>query len=261
MNFKSPYKLAILAIVLYSTSMLVYGTLRIFIGENIDAISAFGSVLGGLGAFYAAFMAFHIYKGWKVQANFELKKEHVNHLSTLLSMGYDETHKISEILLNLAKIGTHEVLAEKYFNFSANDLRSEFYKTQINAKMLDRLNEKEKDIFIYFAKYQTHFMHLVESFNNIQNKYKTYYQNKMDSMDDTEKLFFESDGFFWINPSPNPNDLEKMRLKNLILHRIKFQANNHNYNYNNPEEMIKEMSNIYKILEKKILDSIDLKIN
>lgn len=261
MNFKSPYKLAILAIVLYSTSMLVYGTIRIFIGERIDAISAFGSVLGGLGTFYAAFMAFYIYKGWKVQANFELKKEHVNHLSTLLSMGYDETHKISEILLNLAKIGTHEVLAEKYFNFSANDLRSEFYKTQINAKMLDRLNEKDKDIFIYFAKYQTHFTYLVENFNNIHNKYKIYYQNKLDSMDSLAKLFYENGGSFSIYQSTFPNDQEKLMLKSLILHSVKFQANNQNYNYNNLDEMIKEMSNIYKILENKILDSIDLKIN
>ncbi len=76
MNFKSPYNLAILAIVLYSTSMLVYGTLRIFIGEKIDAISAFGSVLSAIGAFFAAFVALIIFDGWKIQHNKNLSNKY-----------------------------------------------------------------------------------------------------------------------------------------------------------------------------------------
>lgn len=260
MNFKSPYKLAILAIVLYSTCMLVYGTLRIFIGESIDAISAFGSVLGGIGAFLGAFVALIIFKGWKVQANFELKKEHANHLSNLLSMNYDELHKISEILLNLDNIKTHEVLCEKYTKFLADDLRSEFYKTQLSAKMLDRLNTKEKDIFKYFSQYQTHFVYLVENFNVIQKYYIKYFNDFVNSMTNSEKLLFESKGSFDCYPNIKPKTHEKIIIANLVVHKVKFEGNNNKYEYANLKEMTDEMSNIYKILEKKILDSIDLKI-
>lgn len=260
MNFKSPYNLAILAIVLYSTSMLVYGTLRIFIGEKIDAISAYGSVLGGIGAFFAAFVALIIFEGWKDQANFELKKEHANNLSTLLSMSYDESHKISEILLNLANISTHEVLCEKYTIFLADDLRSEFYKTQLSAKMLDRLNTKEKDIFVYFAKYQTHFIYLVENFNVIQKYYIKYFNDYINSMSNAEKSLFESKGSFDSYPNIKPKTREKIIIASLVVHKVKFEGNNNKYEYANLKEMTDEMSNIYKILEKKILDSIDLKI-
>lgn len=225
-----------------------------------EALTISVSFMGVLATVFAAFIAFLVFKGWKDQANFELKKLHVDHLSALLSMGYDETHKIREILLNLAKIGTHEVLIEKYIKFIADDLRGEFYKTQINAKMLDRLNKKENDIFKHYAKYQTHFRELVEKFIKIQNQYKKYYQIKIDLMDAYTKLSFEIDDFFWINESNNPNNHEHLMIRNLLLHKVEFEGNNLKYEYANLEEMTQEMSKIYIILEKKVLDSIDLKL-
>ena len=163
-------------------------------------------------------------------------------------------------MLNLSKIGTHEVLIEKYIKFIADDLRGEFYKTQINAKMLDRLNKKENDIFKHYAKYQTHFRELVEKFIKIQNQYKKYYQIKIDLMDAYTKLSFEIDDFFWINESNNPNNHEHLMIRKLVLHKVEFEGNNLKYEYANLEEMTPEMSKIYIILEKKVLDSIDLKL-
>ena len=75
-------------------------------------------------------------------------------------------------------------------------------------------------------------------------------------MNSVEKMEFENDGSFWITLSPYPNDLEKITLKNFIFYRVRFDE----YEYNNLQEMIQEMSIIYKLLENKVLDSIDLKV-
>lgn len=226
-----------------------------------EALTISVSFMGVLATVFAAFIALLVFKGWKDQANFELKKLHVDHLSTLLSMGYDENHKIIEILQNLAKLGAHEVLIEKYIKFIADDLRSEFYKTQINAKMLDRLNKKENDIFKHYAKYQTHFSELVERFIKIQNQYKIYYQNKIDIMDSVKKFVFENENWILIYESTNPNNQEHLILRDLLFRKVKFYGNNQDYEYASLEDMTNEMTNIYNILEKKVLDSIDLKIS
>ncbi|ENV98134.1 hypothetical protein P7L54_14150 [Acinetobacter bereziniae] len=69
MKITSPYFLALLAIVLYAVSMLVYGTLCIFKNATANDISAFGSILGGVGAFFGGFVALIIFYGWKRQHN------------------------------------------------------------------------------------------------------------------------------------------------------------------------------------------------
>lgn len=75
MKITSPYFLALLAIVLYSASMLVYGTLCIFKNATASDISAFGSILGGVGAFFGGFVALFIFYGWKNQFNKNIEKE------------------------------------------------------------------------------------------------------------------------------------------------------------------------------------------
>ncbi|OEC84813.1 hypothetical protein A9Z07_13470 [Acinetobacter sp. YK3] len=55
--------------------MLVYGTLSIFKGANVADISAFGSLLSGIGAFFSGFVAIFIFYGWKHQYNKTVEKE------------------------------------------------------------------------------------------------------------------------------------------------------------------------------------------
>lgn len=261
MNFRSSYFFIILTIVLYSICMLTYGTLRIFIDEKIDAISAFGSILSGIGTFFAAFAAIYIFNGWKVQANFDLKKEHVNHLTAFLSKGYDELHKISEILINLNDISSCEVLCENYCTIKANDLRVEFYNNIINAKMLDRLNSKNKEIFIYFAQYQNHFIHLVENFNIIQNQYIIYYENHISAMSYIERINFKNQGSNTKYIRKRPRSSSDITLKLLIFNKVKFKKDNICYEYKNLKEMVDKMEIIHNKLEFMVLDSIDLKLN
>ncbi|WP_394661555.1 hypothetical protein [uncultured Acinetobacter sp.] len=241
--------------------MLTYGTLRIFIDEKIEAISAFGSILSGIGTFFAAYAAIYIFNGWKVQANFDLKKEHVNQLSILLSMAYDEVHRISEILIDLNNIETHEVICENFIEINTNDLRVEFYKNIINAKMLDRLNTKNKEVFSHYAKYQIHLFYLVKYFNNIQNQYTEYYVNHISSIPMAQKDDFRKNGYFIkYKRTRSKSDIET-KLTSLISHKVIFTGNNKKYVYNNITEMTKEMEEIYSKLEKIVLDSINLKLN
>lgn len=241
--------------------MLTYGTLRIFIDEKIEAISAFGSILSGIGTFFAAFAAIYIFNGWKEQANFDLKKNHVNHLTEFLSKGYDELHKISEILINLHDLPSCEVLCENYCTIKANDLRIEFYNNIINAKMLDRLNSKNKEIFKYFAQYQNHFIHLVENFNIIQNQYIIYYKNHISAMSYIERINFKNQGSTTKYMRRKPRSSSDITLKLLIFHNVKFKKDNIYYEYKNLKEMVEEMEIIHNKLEFMILDSIDLKLN
>jgi len=69
MKITSPFFLALLAIVIYSICMLVYGTLSIFKNAESDDISAFGSILGGVGTLLSCIIALIIFYGWKKQHN------------------------------------------------------------------------------------------------------------------------------------------------------------------------------------------------
>lgn len=64
-----------LAVNLYLISMLVFVSVQFFGGSDIGKISAFGSVLGGVGAFFAGFVAIYLFNGWKVQHNHTSLKE------------------------------------------------------------------------------------------------------------------------------------------------------------------------------------------
>lgn len=64
-----------LVIILYLVTMIIYVSIDFFWGANTDKISAFGAVLGGVGAFFAGFIAIYFYSDWKIIKNYELVKE------------------------------------------------------------------------------------------------------------------------------------------------------------------------------------------
>lgn len=104
MKITSPYFLALLAIVLYSVSMLVYGTLFIFKNATSNDISAFGSILGGVGAFFGGFVALFIFYGWKRQHN---KSIIANEAKLAFNKIHNERNIIHSMKFNLIKI--HEI--------------------------------------------------------------------------------------------------------------------------------------------------------
>ncbi|MFW2066412.1 hypothetical protein ACG9ZB_07520 [Acinetobacter johnsonii] len=75
MKLKSPKFWVYLAVNLYLISMLVFVTVECFGGADSAKISAFGSVLGGVGAFFAGIIAIYLFSDWRLVKKYELEKE------------------------------------------------------------------------------------------------------------------------------------------------------------------------------------------
>lgn len=56
-------------VVAYAIALLTYCTMNNFLNSSADDISAFGSILGACGAFFAAFVATYLFNDWKEQHN------------------------------------------------------------------------------------------------------------------------------------------------------------------------------------------------
>lgn len=86
-ELKSPCFWIYLVVVLYLVSMLVYVTFDFFEGADTSKISAFGSILSGVGAFFAGFIAIILFSDWRVIKNYELIKDtSLSLLDTLLNL-------------------------------------------------------------------------------------------------------------------------------------------------------------------------------
>ncbi|MDC4397385.1 hypothetical protein OHV36_01245 [Acinetobacter baumannii] len=248
-------------VVAYALALLTYCTMKSVLSTSADNISAFGSILGASGAFFAAFVATYLFNDWRLQASFDLKKQHVNEISYLLAQSYDELHKMEEILLNLKNVEDYKILSEKYYSFKANDLRDEFYSKQLNVKILDRLNKSGNEIFDIYAKYQNHFVYLVDNFNRIQKSYIRYYDKFNSTMSNAERLIMQHKESFPKYILSEKNIDEVGYLNTHIYFPIRFEKENISYKFNNIFELINKISEIYKDLETKVLDSIDLTKN
>ncbi len=249
-------------VVAYALALLTYCTMKSVLSASADNISAFGSILGACGAFFAAFVATYLFNDWRLQASFDLKKQHVNEISYLLAQSYDELHKKEEILENLKNVKDYKILYEKYYSFKANDLRDEFYSKQLNVKMLDRLNKSQNEIFVVYAKYQNHLVYLVDNFNRIQKSYIRYYDKFNSEMGNAERILMLNKGSFPKYILPSEKNAEEVGLLNTHIYLpIQFEKEDISYTFNNIFELIKKLSEIYKDLEAKVLDSIDLTKN
>ena len=62
----------------YSIGILIFWTLDSLLKGSAESISAFGSVLSAIGTFFAAFIALHVFNGWKVTEDHKTKNGHIN---------------------------------------------------------------------------------------------------------------------------------------------------------------------------------------
>ncbi len=58
-------------VVAYAIALLSYCTMNNFLNSSADDISAFGSILGACGAFFAAFVATYLFNDWKEQQRYQ----------------------------------------------------------------------------------------------------------------------------------------------------------------------------------------------
>lgn len=58
-------------VVAYAIALLTYCTMNKFLKSSADDISAFGSILGACGAFFAAFVATYLFNDWREQQRYQ----------------------------------------------------------------------------------------------------------------------------------------------------------------------------------------------
>lgn len=95
-------------VVAYAIALLTYSTMNNFLNSSADDISAFGSILGACGAFFAAFVATYLFNDWKEQHNKQVT-------NTLALQAYQEFLSFEKNTLELATyISDLEMLIHSY---------------------------------------------------------------------------------------------------------------------------------------------------
>jgi len=69
------YVVLLWGVVIYAIALLTYCTMKNVFTASSEYISAFGSILGACGAFFAAFVAAYLFNDWKTSAKYQQKKE------------------------------------------------------------------------------------------------------------------------------------------------------------------------------------------
>ncbi|ENX01029.1 hypothetical protein F899_01662 [Acinetobacter sp. CIP 101934] len=75
MKLKSAMFWVYLVVILYLVSMLVYVSVEFFGGADTNKISAFGSVLSGVGTLFAGFVAIYLFNDWREQHNKNIESQ------------------------------------------------------------------------------------------------------------------------------------------------------------------------------------------
>lgn len=102
MNLKSPWSWVYLAVILYLVSMLVFVSIDFFVKAGADKVSAFGSVLGGVGTIFASLVAIYLFQDWKVQKRYDLNKElAIKALTTLLDFTKSYSYLLDDLQLEI----------------------------------------------------------------------------------------------------------------------------------------------------------------
>lgn len=132
MNIKSPFFLLHLSIVLYSITMLIYGTMKFFLNADLNSISAFGSIMGGLGAFFAGIVGLYIFLNWEDQTNKLTLKEEAKILHSRIIKQENQNIYIGIVLKEIKSLKylTAE-MAEKYL------APIKFYRTEETKLLID----------------------------------------------------------------------------------------------------------------------------
>lgn len=136
-------------VIMYSVGILLFWTIDSLFNKSADYISAFGSLLSAIGTFFAAFMALHVFNGWKTTENHKTKNGHINNaVNSYLQL--QEFLKSKTIPLR----NTHLTLQVQSFT----------PENRISL-MLD-LNEIQVEILYILRAFQTH----IQLFTTIHNK-------------------------------------------------------------------------------------------
>lgn len=110
-----------MTLILYLIGMLIYVSIEFFGGASVDKISAFGSILGGIGTIFAAFVAIYLFNGWKLVEDHKTKNDHANNAvnSFLELQNFLKSHLIKVNLIRSLCINQTLSFDEKFQILSA----------------------------------------------------------------------------------------------------------------------------------------------
>lgn len=151
MNIKSPYFLVYLAIVLYSISMLIYGTIKFFFGEDANSVSAFGSVMGGVGAFFAGFIAIYLFNDWR----------EIHNQTTYKDICISTFNTQTRLNVKLISINDNFSKAENTCFIAPN-----IYDTKKIADLIEKDIQQVGDLMTELLYQIVYLQKLIKSFNN-----------------------------------------------------------------------------------------------
>ncbi|MDO7539729.1 hypothetical protein Q5M52_10700 [Acinetobacter nosocomialis] len=129
-------------VVAYAIALLTYCTMNNFFHSSADDISAFGSILGACGAFFAAFVATYLFNDWKEQ------QKHQNSIQFGIEV-YASFKKFDEYFSEICKELTFlEYELKEVLKNNDNNLRSAFL---INSSKISKRNH---ELFNHYLNFQ-----------------------------------------------------------------------------------------------------------
>ncbi|MCH7291029.1 hypothetical protein MMP65_06080 [Acinetobacter sp. ANC 3926] len=141
-NKSTFYAILLWGVVIYAISLLIYCTLRSYSADTKDFISDFGSIIGGIGTFFAAFIAAYLFNDWKDQHNAQVRYNYIKDTLTLLR----------ECIIGLGPTLSSAVVAgEKFINTSS------ITSIHIDQNLNDKLYEQHKLVYLVFKEYYSIF--------------------------------------------------------------------------------------------------------
>lgn len=157
-------------VVSYAVALLTYCTMKNVFNASEGYISAFGSILGACGTFFAAFIAVYLFVDWTVSAKFNQKKEVIDtfwsnyiEVRTILVSLKDRAVQadaqdpkirielFDSTSLLITKLYYHQQKIELYFNIKEDDqIWSELESISEGYIRLLEFNIKFDKNWIYF---------------------------------------------------------------------------------------------------------------
>lgn len=168
------YVVLLWGVVIYAISLLTYCTMKYVFSASSDNISAFGSILGACGAFFAAFVAAYLFNDWKEQHN----KQVQNNLSLQV---FDAFSVFERSLREYSLYVSHlEGLKSSYNGF---ELTWEIIHKEGHIVYIQNITSKKDEMDLNFYA----FMDKLRSYYIFSNNLKQYHESHLRYFD----KFFE----------------------------------------------------------------------
>ena len=101
--------------------MLIFVSIEFFGKADIAKISAFGSVLGGVGAVFAGFVAIYLFNGWKTQENSVFRHNiaitvyhYISSIYTIITTPHYKEHTVKVLQTLFNKINYNFIILTKF---------------------------------------------------------------------------------------------------------------------------------------------------